>query len=306
MSQPSFVPGQLYRRRDLHAAFGGSYQSGISFSSKAPVVFLFTGESGHQFGYRDGWQPDRTYHYTGEGQVGDLTFIRGNLAIRAHLDDGRGLYLFERTRKPPGHVRFIGQMIYAGHRLVDGVADRDGTQRRAIVFELAPVATTTEDASATGTESENYEDQLPPVDVLEARISAFGQSRVAELEPEYAPTSGIPAGGESGTSRATRAFVLRRARGHCEGCGAPAPFRRIDGSPYLEPHASRLRPGAWRTRANHRALPGLPPPRPLRRRRRPLQRPAYRPLGHHDADTMTELHAIPTGVNLQPCLLLIR
>lgn len=60
MTFPAFVPGQLYRRRDLHAGYGGSYQSGISFSSRAPVVFLFTGDSGEQHGYRDGPQPDGT------------------------------------------------------------------------------------------------------------------------------------------------------------------------------------------------------------------------------------------------------
>ena len=33
-----------------------------------------------------------------------------------------------------------------------------------------------------------------------------------------------------------RAYVLARAQGHCEGCKAPAPFKRKDGSPYLETH----------------------------------------------------------------------
>lgn len=37
-------------------------------------------------------------------------------------------------------------------------------------------------------------------------------------------------------SRAIRLYVLRRANGRCEGCNAPAPFRRPDGSEYLEPH----------------------------------------------------------------------
>jgi predicted HNH restriction endonuclease len=34
-------------------------------------------------------------------------------------------------------------------------------------------------------------------------------------------------------------WVLRRAKGVCEGCGTMAPFRREDGSPYLEPHHTR-------------------------------------------------------------------
>ena len=37
-------------------------------------------------------------------------------------------------------------------------------------------------------------------------------------------------------SRAIHLYVLRRANGRCEGCEASAPFRKPDGSPYLEPH----------------------------------------------------------------------
>jgi 5-methylcytosine-specific restriction protein A len=37
-------------------------------------------------------------------------------------------------------------------------------------------------------------------------------------------------------SRAIHLYVLSRADGCCEGCGAFAPFRKADGSPYLEPH----------------------------------------------------------------------
>jgi hypothetical protein len=37
-------------------------------------------------------------------------------------------------------------------------------------------------------------------------------------------------------SRAIHLYVLRRANGHCEGCKALAPFRKPDGSAYLEPH----------------------------------------------------------------------
>jgi hypothetical protein len=37
-------------------------------------------------------------------------------------------------------------------------------------------------------------------------------------------------------SRAIHLYVLRRAKGRCEGCGARAPFRKPDGSDYLEPH----------------------------------------------------------------------
>jgi hypothetical protein len=37
-------------------------------------------------------------------------------------------------------------------------------------------------------------------------------------------------------SAAIRRYVLERAKGRCEGCGAPAPFRGVDGQPFLEAH----------------------------------------------------------------------
>lgn len=37
-------------------------------------------------------------------------------------------------------------------------------------------------------------------------------------------------------SKAIHLYVLNRANGRCEGCDMAAPFRKPDGSPYLEPH----------------------------------------------------------------------
>ena len=50
-------------------------------------------------------------------------------------------------------------------------------------------------------------------------------------------------------SRDVRAYVLARASGKCEGCGTSAPFLRVDGTPYLEPH--HLRRSPVRTPSRH-------------------------------------------------------
>lgn len=42
-------------------------------------------------------------------------------------------------------------------------------------------------------------------------------------------------------SQAIVRYVQRRAKGHCEGCNAPSPFRKSDGSPYLETHHTTRR-----------------------------------------------------------------
>ena len=38
---------------------------------------------GIKFGYRDGWQPDGAYSYTGEGQIGDQAFVRVSISAQS-------------------------------------------------------------------------------------------------------------------------------------------------------------------------------------------------------------------------------
>jgi 5-methylcytosine-specific restriction protein A len=80
-----FEEGKVYRRRTIHQVYKGQEQGGISTPSDHPVILLFTGESGQQYGYKDGWIDENTYRYYAEGQFGDMQFIRGNKAIRDHV-----------------------------------------------------------------------------------------------------------------------------------------------------------------------------------------------------------------------------
>jgi 5-methylcytosine-specific restriction protein A len=85
-----FELGKTYNRRaDIHAKFGGQQQGGCSTPTDHPFIFLFTGKSGEQYGYEDGWDADGVFLFTGEGQLGDMEFVRGNRAIRDHAHDGK-------------------------------------------------------------------------------------------------------------------------------------------------------------------------------------------------------------------------
>jgi len=54
-----FEVGRRYQRAgDIHGPYGGSRQSGISPSASHPLIFLFTGSSGAQYGYADDWTDD--------------------------------------------------------------------------------------------------------------------------------------------------------------------------------------------------------------------------------------------------------
>jgi len=104
-----FIPNQIYHRRnDIHAVYKGNWQSGICPSSTHPFIFIFTGESGHQHGYKDGWDNPNVFSYTGEGQAGDMSFTRGNLALKDHLANGKRVFLFEALGN--GLVKFISEV----------------------------------------------------------------------------------------------------------------------------------------------------------------------------------------------------
>ncbi|WP_243736964.1 HNH endonuclease signature motif containing protein [Cupriavidus sp. L7L] len=225
---PTFVLGRIYHRQtEIHHRFGGSRQSGIAPSSKVPAIFIFTGESGEQYGYFDGRDELGMFSYTGEGQVGDMEFKRGNLAIRDHAANGQALHLFKSLGKGKGQ-EYLGEHTYGGHAIRQG-PDKDGTQRDIIVFQLVPVALLDEE-SVTLPEDEAT-DGPAPTSLEEARKRALEAIYDSSNEMGRAALRKLYR-----RSKRVKDYVLLRAEGICESCRQPAPFKRKDGSAYLEPH----------------------------------------------------------------------
>lgn len=129
-----FEVGEVYRRSDIHDKYGGQQQGGISTPKEYPFIMLFTGETGEQYGYRDGFQTDGSYWYTGEGQIGDMQYVRGNRAILESNKDNEMIHLFEYVET--GMVRYVGEVSYLNHHEKKG-PDLNGDLRRIIIFELA-------------------------------------------------------------------------------------------------------------------------------------------------------------------------
>ena len=225
-----FTIGHEYRRDELHEKFGGSRYSGISPCVSHPLIFLFTGETGEQYGYSDSFQPDGTFWYTGEGQVGDMQMTKGNLAIRDSDESGRALHLFQKTR--PSFVRYLGEGRYLGHHEAL-IPDRNGDSRTGIIFELE-VATEIAEGEAIDASS----DSAKAVPAL--RNKSLTELRELALQPrvrEATPTERRAVLYQR--SQAVRAYALKRAAGMCEGCGNPAPFTTSAGEAYLEVHHIR-------------------------------------------------------------------
>jgi 5-methylcytosine-specific restriction protein A len=228
LEAPHFVPGRVYDRwSDINVPYGGSRQSGISSSSRTAAIFLFTGDTGEQYGYRDDFDADGVFSYTGEGQVGDMQLTKGNLAIATQAKDGRALHVFQSLAKGKGQ-RYIGEFTYVNHTFRRG-PDREGNDRRVIVFHLVPVGRELDDLIAD--ELAQSQVTQPVLGIAEARKRALAAFVATEGE-----------GGRQATrtlyirTKAVKDYVLLRASGECESCREPAPFERTDGTPYLEPH----------------------------------------------------------------------
>ncbi len=134
-----FILDQKYVRKDIHDTFRGNRQSGISSSKSQPLIFLFTGGRGKESGYEDGWYSENEFRYSGEGRTGKMKLTSmGNKALLNHRKDGKAVHLFAYDGKSSSVV-YKGEFSYAGHIFVDGVLDKDGNPRRAIVFQLSPL-----------------------------------------------------------------------------------------------------------------------------------------------------------------------
>jgi 5-methylcytosine-specific restriction enzyme A len=224
-----FEIGTAYKRRsDIHAKFGGQQQGGISTPRSKPFIFVFTGGEGERYGYRDEWDGNGVFRYTGEGQIGDMRFTGGNRAIRDHADNGKDLLLFE-TQGKSKPVRYIGMFHCADYEVARG-KDKKGDPRDIIVFHLVPVGAAPLVAAF----------QAPPIHA-ETAVSLAERREIAYAAAKATPSKANATAKRTYWERsaAVRDYVLARADGTCENCGEPAPFLRADGSWYLEPHHIR-------------------------------------------------------------------
>lgn len=210
---PSFEIGRTYdRRSEINGPFGGSHQSGISKSLQSAAVFLFTGESGAQFGYEDHFDDHGVFWYTGEGQKGDMKLDKGNRAIAEHAKEGRALHVFKTLGKSKGQ-EYLGEFSYASHAFRDG-PDITGSQRKTIVFHLVPVGRLSEVAD----DPDDTEGQVEAISLEEARRRAL-----AAFEPTVQAGTALVWRSIHKRSKAVREYVLMRSSGRCESCHEPAP-----------------------------------------------------------------------------------
>lgn len=132
--------GDTVLRREIHAAYGGQWQSGIVTPKAIPDILVITSpESGARHGYDafEGLQEDGSFLYTGEGQRGHQVFARGNAALRDVAQTGRPVRLLT---KQGTSVTYIGEFTTGEPAFtIETIRDSDGNDRKGIIFKLVPV-----------------------------------------------------------------------------------------------------------------------------------------------------------------------
>lgn len=225
--QHPFEPNHVYTRQDIHAQFGGQRMSGIVTPTNAPYIFVFSGPAGEQYGYRDDYRRDGTFAYVGEGQVGDMQFRAGNSAIRDHSEAGKDLLLFRGVKGASGY-RYVGPVACAGWEEGRG-PDRGGNDRKIIIFRLVSLG----DESVVTEPEADEPSERKQLSLEEKRRRALAAAKVPTKVTKDVTRNFYE------RSEAVKDYVLSRAAGICEACEKSAPFRRRNGTPYLEPHHIR-------------------------------------------------------------------
>ncbi|MDH4270918.1 MAG: NUDIX domain-containing protein [Candidatus Aminicenantes bacterium] len=214
-----FPVGSLWKRSQIHRRLGGNPSSGISSAAGKPYILIFSSPRGEASGSEDGWHEDGFFHFTGEGQSGDMKWVGGNKAIRDHTLNQKILLVFETAKD--GRRRFSGPMSYVGH-YEKTLPDRNGTRRKAIIFKLAKPNTgaVEEEVAAEAKDALRY---------AASRSVALKASQDVAEKVKTARQWRL-------RSRAVSKYVQERALGYCEVCGRGAPFETSSGKPYLECH----------------------------------------------------------------------
>ncbi len=221
-----FIPFEVeriyHRQRDIHQRFGGQERGGICTPDGIPFIFAFTGESGAQYGYLDKWTDDGSFEYVGEGRTGDMQFVRGNKAIRAHAATGKDILLFEAQKKQKGLYRYLGCFGCSGYETRAG-QDIENNPRKILVFKLVRL----ESVEQAG------EDDAPAPTTVD--LEALRKAALAAVQSSPNQKTGSRRNFYK-RAAAVKVYVLARANGICESCAQAAPFLRSSGTPYLEPH----------------------------------------------------------------------
>ena len=219
--------GDVVDAKKINQEFKCAYASGMNFSTTYNALVLF---SHHEGGlYSDRWDKD-ILHYTGMGQHGDMEMNGPNRRLKDAKKDETEIHLFEVFKKT--EYTYRGEFILNADPYQEIQPDVDGKPRKVWMF---PIKSKEPDI---GIPLETYNDNNDDKDKNVKKKKLSGKALVEKAK-------GIK--NKNPSRRYVRSLEYERdpiiaaaskylAKGICQLCNNPAPFKDKNGQPYLECH----------------------------------------------------------------------
>lgn len=222
---PEIQPGTKLDNAQLCDMFGCSPQGGMRRAHKTNTLVIISNHC--KSIYDDRWEGD-TLHYTGMGTNGDqsLTFAQ-NKTLAESDSNGVAVHLLEVFVDK--EYTYVGQVELIGEPYQESQRDENGNSRLAYVFPLKVINGTRvvlrENQQALDNQRAKKAKKLSDETLKERakkgrkKPSTFQQSAV-----QYERSIWVSE------------YAKRLAKGICQLCLNPAPFKNAKGVPYLETH----------------------------------------------------------------------
>lgn len=223
---PDLAPGSIIDNNDLVSIFKCSPQGGMRKSNTTNSLVLVSNHVDSI--YDDRWESD-TLHYTGMGQEGDqsLNFMQ-NKTLAESATNGVNIFLFEVFNK--AEYTFIGRVRLSSSPYQETQTDFNSSFRKVWIFPIK-----LEDESFA-IDEEVIKESFKRKEQTIRRLSD------AELEKRATLINNRPTSiRNTEVKQYERSAVIselakRKAKGICQLCKRPAPFRNLKKEPYLETH----------------------------------------------------------------------
>jgi len=211
----------------LCALFRSSPQGGMRRSIRTNTLIIVSNHVESIYG--DRWIGD-VLHYTGMGLRGAQTITSTqNRTLLETATNGVGVHLFE-VHKARVYT-YVGEVVLAEAPYQESQNDIDGLDRKVWVFPVTP-----KKGRAPVTSAE----VIGELDERKARHARRQSDE--ELAAKAKQSERIKVGvrlvvaNRYQRSPWVAEYAKRRAKGHCELCNLPAPFKDKAGIPFLETH----------------------------------------------------------------------
>ncbi|MBO8138349.1 MAG: HNH endonuclease [Desulfotomaculum sp.] len=217
-------PGDTITNEQLAKTFKCSKQGGMRRSLRTNTLVIISDHS--RSIYEDKWEGD-IFYYTGMGLRGhqDLNYAQ-NKTLSQSNENGVEVHLFEVFK--PQQYTYIGQVKLVGKPFQEEQPDADGNLRKVWIFPLKVMneVNISEELVIEKQKFKEKQAQRITDEELTERVK-YSKKKIGTRQVSTKTYERDPYISE---------YARRRAKGICQLCEKPAPFKDKKGNPFLEIH----------------------------------------------------------------------